>query len=71
VTIVARGLGLGYGALLVTAGLGLSSPAIEPSPDAGGGFAPRARIVSAVDFHRDDEDIMVIILAALHVIDGA
>ena len=59
--------GLGSGVLFVAL-QGLVPVTDTPSsPGAGGGFAPRGRIASAVDFRRDDEDVMVIILAALHI----
>lgn len=63
--------GFGSGALFVALQGLLPVSETATSPGAGGVFAPKARIKSAADFRRDDEEIMLIILAALHVMDSA
>lgn len=70
-SLVARGLGLGAGAVLVTAGFGLSItviPPIEPppAPNYGGPGAPPQRLrLPPSAWRREEEEILTIIAIAL------
>lgn len=62
--------GLGSGVLFVALQGLVPVTETATSPGAGGVFAPRVRIASSVDFRRDDEEVMLILLTALHVMES-
>jgi hypothetical protein len=64
--IAARGLGRGFGAVLVTAGLGLSTvPVPAPAAFTGGPDAPGWPVLSDEDIRRQNETILLTVMAAV------